>query len=181
MMAGSNAQSPSMASTAEEPLGGVAQRRCGLLCVLSMSSLPSHADTPPGRRFSISSCPPTILLPATTLATLDLPSRRPPTPRANCRLTSTCASATRDLRAAHLRPLDRERAHSAAAAEAEAEADTPLIKHAEPAAPAASSNVHRFEKEASCRLGNSGMSRCCILSCSYVSGDSLRLAYLKHI
>jgi hypothetical protein len=137
VMAGSSALSPSIASTAEEPLGGVAQRRCGLLCVLSMSSPLSHAGTPPGRRFSISAYPPTILLPA-TLDT-DLASRRQLMPHASCTSTSTCASATRGLRAAHLRPLDRERTHGAPAAEAKAEADTPLSKHAEPAARAASS------------------------------------------
>jgi hypothetical protein len=138
MMAGSSAQSPSMASTAEEPLGGVAQRRWGLLCVLSTSSLLSHADTPPGRRFSISAYPPTILLPDTALDT-DLVSRRQLLPHASCTSTSTCASATRSPRAAHLCPLDRERTHGAPASEATAEADTPLSKHAEPAAPAASS------------------------------------------
>jgi hypothetical protein len=95
MMAGSIAQSPSITSTVDKGVGSGTQRRCGLLCVLSISSF--LMLTPRQMRSSSStSSPYTLPLPATTLVALDLPPRRQPTPRATLAVQSTsiCASLT---------------------------------------------------------------------------------------
>jgi hypothetical protein len=145
MMAGSSAQSPPIARTVDEWLGGGTRRRCGLLCALSIFS--SVLMLPPRRtrRPSIISCPHTLPLPVTTIEAPD--DNRGARSSSSTTAVAACSlyihvylrDHAASLCGAHLHRLDWERTHDGPDAEAKAEADTPLTKCAEPAARAVAS------------------------------------------